>query len=94
MRFAVNSLIPNWGKRVSSDLGIPGANYDMNSSGLVTTSVAGYRGLGDSRFIPIIQFDNTYQEMADLSYIRSRYGLKFGADVVGPGFPRALAVPH
>ena len=50
VRYAVNSLIPNWDKAVSSQLGIPGANYDQNSSGLVTTGVAGFRGLGDSRF--------------------------------------------
>jgi len=81
VRYAVNSLIPNWDKAVSSQLGIPGANYDQNSSGLVTTGVAGFRGLGDSRFIPIIQFDNTFQEMADFSYTRSRHSLKMGADV-------------
>ena len=80
-RFALASVPPNFGKDVSRQLGIPGANFDPNTSGLVQLTIAGFRDLGDSLWIPLIVVNNTYQYATNVSYTRSRHMIRFGADV-------------
>jgi outer membrane receptor protein involved in Fe transport len=66
---------------VSQQLGIPGANYDSDSSGFTPMVIAGYRGLGDSNFIPIIIVNNVFQYVGNVTYIRGGHTFKFGGDV-------------
>jgi len=81
VRYSLASLPPNYGKDVSTQIGIPGANFDDPTSGLVTMEISGYRGLGDSEWIPLIVVNNLFQEVANFSYTRSSHNFKFGGDV-------------
>jgi len=80
-RFALASLPTNFGNSASQQLGIPGANIDDKTSGLVQVTVAGFRDLGDSLWIPLIVVNNTFQYAANLSYTRLRHNVRFGADI-------------
>ena len=40
-RYGIHSLPPNYGKNVAQQLGIPGVNIDLDSSGLSIISVSG-----------------------------------------------------
>ncbi len=73
-----------FGEKIADDVGIPGSNQDLFSSGLTTFSIAGFRGLGNSSFQPIFKFLNTYQYTENLNYTRGRHILKFGAQFIRP----------
>jgi hypothetical protein len=80
VRFAISSLTPNYGKDVSEQFGIRGANFDINSSGLTPMTIAGFRGIGDSNFVPLIGFNNIFQYVGSVTHIRSGHSIKTGAD--------------
>jgi hypothetical protein len=80
-RFVIQHLTPNFGKNVSEQFGIRGANFDINSSGLTPITIAGFRGIGYSNFVPIIVFNNVFQYVGSLTYVRSGHSLKVGADI-------------
>jgi len=80
-RFAIATLPPNYGNNVSQKLGIPGANFDADSSGLTSMVIAGFRGLGDSNFIPILTINNVFQYVGSVTYVRSSHSIKFGVDL-------------
>ncbi len=80
-RYAINTLPPNYGKNVDEQLGIKGANFDLDSSGLTQTIISGFRSLGDSNFIPIIIKNNVFQYVGSLTYVRSGHNVKLGGDV-------------
>ena len=80
-RFAIATLPPNYGNNVSQKLGIPGANVDADSSGLTSMVIAGFRGLGDSNFIPILTINNVFQYVGNVTYARAGHTFKLGVDV-------------
>ena len=79
-RFAISTLPVNYGVNASQMVGILGSNADLDSSGLTPMVVAGFRGLGDSNFIPIIIINNVFQYAGSLSYTRSSHTVKVGGD--------------
>lgn len=81
LRYALQSLPINYGKNLSQQFGIPNANFSLQSSGLTAFIPAGYRGLGDSNFIPELDYNNTFQYNGDLTRISGSHTLKFGADL-------------
>ena len=80
-RYALQSLPINYGKAISQQLGIPNANFDLQSSGLTAFAPSGYRGLGDSSFIPELDYNNTFQYNGDLTHTKGAHTIKFGADL-------------
>jgi len=80
-RYALQSLPINYGKPISQQLGIPNANFDLQSSGLTAFVPSGYRGLGDSSFIPELDYNNTFQYNGDLTHTKGAHTIKFGADL-------------
>src|SRR5262249_52055893 len=81
VRYEVLSLPVNYGKNISQQFGIPNANFDDVSSGLVPITIAGFRGIGDANFVPIFAKNNIFQYNGSLTYIHGRHNLKFGADL-------------
>ena len=79
-RFSINTLPVNYGVNVSERVGIRGSNVDSDSSGLTPMVVSGFRGLGDSNFIPIIIINNVFQYVGNVTYIRGGHSFKFGGD--------------
>lgn len=79
-RFALATLPPNYGRNVSESFGIRGANFDIHSSGLTPVAIPGFRGLGDSNWIPMFIINNTFQYVGSLNYIRGGHNLKLGGD--------------
>lgn len=80
-RFALATLPPNYGKNVSEQMGIRGSNVDLSSSGLSLIAIAGFRGLGDSDWIPMFIINNTFQYVGSLAWTRSGHNVKTGVDV-------------
>jgi hypothetical protein len=81
LRYALQSLPINYGLNVSQQLGIPNANFSQQSSGLTAFISSGYRGVGDSNFIPELDYNNTFQYNGDVTRIVGSHNLKFGADL-------------
>jgi outer membrane receptor protein involved in Fe transport len=79
-RFALLTVPPNFGKNVSEQFGIRNANFDLNSSGLTPMNIVGFRGIGDSNFVPIVIFNNVFQYVGALTWTRSGHNVKTGAD--------------
>ena len=81
-RLANHTFPPNYGNNVDTQLGIPGANVDADSSGLTPISVSGFRGLGDGTSTPIIDYNNIYQYAAAVTKISGQHSLKFGTNLI------------
>lgn len=62
--------------------GIPGASAGnfTNNTGVPNTTVTGFGGLGGATNMPQQRFDNTYQFIDSLSYIKFHHALKVGVD--------------
>lgn len=81
LRYALQSLPINYGLDISQQLGIPNANFSLQSSGMTSFLPSGYRGLGDSNFIPELDYNNTFQYNGDITRISGSHTFKFGADL-------------
>ena len=81
-RLANHTFPPNYGNDADTQLGIPGANVDADSSGLSPISVSGFRGLGDGTSTPIIDYNNIYQYAASVTKIDGPHSLKFGTNLI------------
>ena len=81
-RFALRSVPFNQGNNVNGKLGLANSISDPNNSGMALMQPSGYETLGDGSFIPLIQFDNVYQEHASFTNIRGKHVIKFGADLI------------
>jgi hypothetical protein len=81
-RYAVNALPFNFGKDISTQLGIPNANRPgyPNSSGLSNIDLAGYTSLGDSQWLPEHVFENIFQVADAATWMHGKHSLKLGVD--------------
>jgi hypothetical protein len=79
-RMAIQSLPPNTGINGSQQIGIPGINYDWDSSGLSIINPSGYKLMGDQQFLPLITISNTYQTIGNVLYNSGRHSWKAGVD--------------
>jgi hypothetical protein len=81
-RYAVNALPFDFGKDVSTTLGIPNANRPgfPNSSGLSNIDIAGFTSLGDSQWLPEHVFENIFQLADTTTWMHGKHSLKFGVD--------------
>jgi len=80
-RYNADTVPTNYGQNVSQALGIPGINFDADSSGLVRLPIAGYFTLGDATFIPLLNENTVYQGLANIIYLRGAHTLKTGTDI-------------
>jgi hypothetical protein len=92
-RYKVNVLPFDFGKNTSSDVGVPGLNLDLFSSGLFfgevqipgTGEFDGFRfgsGLGVNRCnCPLDQDENQYQFVSNTTKFSGNHTFKFGVDV-------------
>jgi hypothetical protein len=81
-RLANHTTPPNYGNNVDTQLGIPGANVDDDSSGLSPISVSGFRGLGDGTSTPITDYNNVYQYGAALTKMAGKHSIKVGTNLI------------
>ena len=80
-RYNADTVPTNYNQNVSEQVGIPGINFDADSSGLVRLPIAGYFTLGDATFIPLLNENTVYQGLVNVISLRGAHTLKVGADV-------------
>lgn len=68
------------GAKLGEKLGVRNANQGPNSDGIPIFSPAGYTGIGQTRSLPIIRFEDTYNPAFAFTNLRGRHTLKFGTD--------------
>jgi hypothetical protein len=68
------------GAQLGEKLGVRGSNQGPNSDGIPIFSPAGYTGIGQTRSLPIIRIENTYQPAVNLTKLAGPHTIKFGAD--------------
>ncbi len=81
-RFALNSQPVDLGQNIATQFGIPGANHDYVSSGIPLMQPAGYETLGGASFIPLIEFENTFDYQGSLSWTRGAHNFRMGAALI------------
>jgi hypothetical protein len=82
-RLNLRAFNPNFGRYVSNEIGVPGANVtgDELTSGLTIFSISGLQGLGDNGFSPAIIVSDNLQWNDNYTHIRGKHTLKFGGEV-------------
>lgn len=81
-RFSLASLKWNIDKDVSQQIGLPGINVDVDSSGLPVIVIPGFRQLGDTGYGLELIKDNTFQYVANLSYVHGSHSVKTGVNII------------
>jgi Carboxypeptidase regulatory-like domain/TonB dependent receptor-like, beta-barrel len=72
----------NYDQNVAAQLGFPGVPYGPNNGGLPSISIAdGTAAIGSSGFLPSIEKQNAYEIAENLTMVRGRHSLKFGAEL-------------
>jgi hypothetical protein len=69
------------GAQLGEKLGVRGSNQGPRSDGIPIVSPANYQGIGQTRSLPIIRRENTFNPVANLTHIFSRHTIKYGVDV-------------
>lgn len=78
-RYLVKANPLEYGKNISDQLGIPGANRgDLTTSGLTHFSIAGFTGLGDSLWTPEFAAENMIDLSGILTKMVGKHTLKMG----------------
>jgi outer membrane receptor protein involved in Fe transport len=87
-RSSIQSRTVNDGKNVSNDLGFPCNAIscvntgDTQTYGVPRLVIQSFEGLGDATFVPLLQFDNTFQYSGAVTWTRGAHNIKFGANVI------------
>lgn len=81
-RFAVNYIAQGAapGLDLGSSFGIPNSNDAPLQTAFPVVSPSTYEGIGQSRSLPIIRYENTYQVVDNITYTLGQHTLKFGED--------------
>jgi outer membrane receptor protein involved in Fe transport len=69
------------GDELGEQLGVPNANQQEEQNGIPIFSPAGYTGIGQSRSLPILRDERTFQYVANLTYAADKHTFKAGLDV-------------
>ncbi|MGH9838231.1 MAG: TonB-dependent receptor domain-containing protein [Blastocatellia bacterium] len=84
LRTAIQSKTVNDGKNSANDLGFPCNAVscvnvgDIQTFGLPRLLPQGFNDLGDATFVPLLNFNNTYQYTGALTWTRGAHNIKFG----------------
>ncbi len=68
------------GAQLGEKLGVKGSNQGPNSDGIPIFSPAGYSGIGQTRSLPIIRFEDTFNPAVSFTKLNGRHTTKFGTD--------------
>lgn len=68
------------GAKLGEKLGVKNSNQGPNSDGLPIISPSGYTGIGQTRSLPIIRFEDTYNPAFAFTNLRGKHTIKFGTD--------------
>ncbi len=68
------------GAKLGEKLGVARANQGPNSDGLPIFSPAGYTGIGQTRSLPIIRFEDTINPAFNFTNLRGKHTIKYGTD--------------
>ena len=84
-----------FGKNYADQLGIPNVNITSNNSGFPQIGISGLSTLGDTAFFPLIELENVYQWLDNLTFIRGSHTFKAGVDFkkVQRNFTQILGPP-
>ena len=81
-----NASLPlNYGNSLSTQLGLPGANYSDPTSHFLTPFVfdsGGYGSVGDGEYLPLQDIDNTFEYNGALTVNKGNQNLKMGATLI------------
>ena len=69
------------GARLGEQLGVINSNQGPQSDGIPIVSPSGYFGIGQTRSLPIIRIENTFNPRFDLTKLAGKHSLKFGFEV-------------
>jgi hypothetical protein len=84
-----------FGKNYGDQLGIPNVNITANNSGFPQIGITGMSTLGDTAFFPLIELENVYQYLDNVTFIRGTHTIKAGVDFkkVQRNFTQILGAP-
>lgn len=68
------------GAKLGEKLGVPNSNQGPNSDGIPIFSPSGYTGIGQTRSLPIIRKQDSYNPSANFTWLRGTHSIRFGAD--------------
>jgi Carboxypeptidase regulatory-like domain len=72
----------DYGQNLATQIGIPNINvFGPISTGLPIIAISGLTSLGTEGPIPAIRYENSFQVVENLTYLRGRHHMKFGADI-------------
>lgn len=82
-RLNLESFNANFGRNVSEEIGVRGANVagDPLTSGLTIFSIAGLQALGDNGFSPAVIVSENLQWNDNVTLVRGKHTIKFGVEV-------------
>lgn len=70
------------GAKLGEQLGVINANQGPRADGIPIFSPGGYFGFGQTRSLPIIRKENTYQYAAAFNWTYNNHTVKFGGDMI------------
>ncbi len=70
------------GTRLGEALGVRNSNQGPRSDGIPIFSPTGYFGFGQTRSLPIIRKENTFQYAGAFSWTRGAHSVKWGGDII------------
>jgi outer membrane receptor protein involved in Fe transport len=88
LRTAIQSKTVNDGKNVANDLGFPCNAVscvnlgDIQTFGLPRLLIQGFQELGDAVFVPLLNFNNTFQYSGALTWTLGAHNVKIGATLI------------
>ena len=85
LKSTITSLPQNYGRAVSTALGFPCNNVscvnvpgNQYTTGLADANATGYVQLGAAPFVPLLQYDNTYQYSGTLTWNKGAHSVRIG----------------
>ena len=95
VRSGSDSVQLGFGKNYATQLGIPNVNVTDNNSGFPGISVGGISTIGEAPFFPLVEIENVFQYLDNVTFIRSSHTMKFGVDFkkVQRNFTQILGFP-
>ncbi len=71
----------NFNKDVSASLGIPGVPFIPTNGGMPEFDFGDVDSIGDPTYLPSLEIQNTYSYSDNLTWIRDKHTIKFGAEI-------------
>ena len=81
-RLVIQSIQLGYDRDEATQLGIKGVNVDEDSSGVPTVNITNLTSIGEGRYTPTLNTNDTFQYSASLVYSLGAHTVKIGADLV------------